>query len=143
MRRRIIMSRVLAVVALNLVTGQALTVARGEVCDPPTVAVGGPRYFSVTPSATNPGAVALVMTIETPAPGCTKYLDLDNNPIVRPFNIGRVKPAPVFRTAEEWGTFHVRGREVIPSTTYVIQANCGSEGAPDLSTSVSVTTPIW
>ena len=37
----------------------------------------------------------------------------------------------------------VHGLEIIPSTTYQVQADCGSPGEPELSTPASGTTWLW
>lgn len=52
---------------------------------------------------------------------------------------GTLGNAPVFQTPSTWGTIHVTGQDVVPSSTYMIQAECGSF----LSTGVMVDTWLF
>lgn len=117
--------------------------ANGGECVPPAVAPAGPRYFTVTPSASNPGLVAILMTIDTTGPACGGFIDLHPDPDLRAAGVGRILTFPIFRPTEDWGSIHVRADIIIPATTYNIQVDCGVPGTPDLSVVVPVTTPVW
>ncbi|MGB0717550.1 MAG: hypothetical protein ACPGXK_16855, partial [Phycisphaerae bacterium] len=52
-------------------------------------------------------------------------------------------PNPVYRTAAQWGTAAIRGLEIIPSKTYLVQSDCGAPGSPALSGPAAATTWTW
>jgi hypothetical protein len=59
---------------------------------------------------------------------------------------GTLGGTPVYRPPggpSGWGTAHVRGLEIIPSTTYVVQTECDTGAGIGLSTSGSDTTWRW
>ncbi|MHC5109234.1 MAG: hypothetical protein ACYTHJ_05090 [Planctomycetota bacterium] len=111
-----------------------VTLLDAPPCESPVAIGDGSRTILATPIA--PQAQALLVT---GSPGnadvaCVNlYVQAD----------GTLGPDPVFQTAEEWGTASIRGEEIIPSATYLVQSDCGSPGAPQLSGVVAATTWVW
>jgi hypothetical protein len=78
--------------------------------------------------------VALLVTGADPAVLCVSLYVQSN---------GTLDSRPVYRSPAGWGTVHVRGIEINPSTTYVVQAECDTGPAIRLSTPATDTTWMW
>jgi hypothetical protein len=99
--------------------------------DPPTAVAEGCRYLYVTP-APGQAAIALVVSGDPgdPSVSClSKYIQAD----------GSLGATPVYQTPATWGTVLVKDEAIRPSTTYLVQADCG--GVPGDPT--MVTTWVW
>jgi Rax2 C-terminal beta propeller domain len=100
-------------------------------CQPPSAVAEGSRYLQIE---LNPPAspVAQAIRINSPTcPGLVKYVDAD----------GCLVDAPVFMTAEQWGTVHVAGDEIVPDFNYEVTALC-DEDATEVGPT-SATTWTW
>ena len=108
-------------------------------CAPPIVEALGPRYLAVTPVAS-----ALLaedqwgMAIEVSAAGISclpMYVDAD----------GLLQTTPVYQTQAEWGTVHVHGRQIVPSTEYEVRIVLRRpvDAYEVTSESTFATTSIW
>lgn len=95
----------------------------------PVVEAAGCRYLLVTPGpAGSPAPVALLLT--SPAWPClAKYVT----------STGGLSTVPTFLLPDEWGTVAVSGADVVPSTPYNVEAECGVF----LSPPGSATTALW
>jgi hypothetical protein len=93
-----------------------------------TVAAEGSRYFAVTPPA---GLPSVALRVTGPLACLPAYIDADGR---------ATSPAPVFRSSAEWGTVHVNGRLIIPTTTYIVFAEV-TAGTP--IGSGAATTWLW
>ena len=102
-------------------------------CPEPVVTAEGCRFLAVTPKpGTTP--VALLLTgIDLGVSCVSRYVRAD----------GRVSPTPVFQLPDEWGTVHVFGQEVRPSTTYALQTECDTGKGFGFSTPGIGTTWQW
>jgi len=95
---------------------------------PPTATTAGSRYLRVTPA---PGVDPIALRITSPDLIClTMYADAD----------GFLGDVPVFRTPDEWGIVLVLGEEIIPQTTYFVQAENVATVRSDVA---ETTTDIW
>ncbi len=108
-----------------------VTVLDPSGCNAPTVEGAGSRYLNVTPA---PGVIPIALLVEgdpiDPAVSCVSaFVQLD----------GTLGPNPVFQLPSEWGTVHVRGEEILPSskiggvveqTKYRVSAYCDPEVSP-------------
>ncbi len=110
-------------------------------CAPPTMAADSPRYLAITPAAgTEP-----INLLVTPScdPSATLYVAAPTGP----GNIAIATADPsdaALLTPTEWGgTVHVTGEAVVPTTTYLAFANCGTEALPLFSVSDDATTEKW
>ncbi len=99
---------------------------------PPIVSALGPRYLSVTPQAWDPTEMVAIRITSPRFPCLSKFVAID-------FGIGRVIDSPVYLPASAWGTVRVADAEIVPATTYELQA----ENAIGLSNPARATTPIW
>jgi len=99
---------------------------------PPIVTELGSRYLSVTPQAWEPDEMVAVRITSPLFPCLSKYVALDSG-------IGRVIDSPVFLPIGQWGTVIVADEEIVPATTYNVQA----QNALGFSEPVSATTPLW
>jgi hypothetical protein len=105
-------------------------------CQEPAVVAEGSRYLAVSP---RPGAtpVALIVTGVDLAVSCVSlYVQSD-------WTLG---PDPVFKPptgSNGWGTAHVHGLEIIPSTTYVVETECDTGAGIGFSSAASDTTWQW
>jgi hypothetical protein len=102
---------------------------------PVSVSGEGPRYLAVVPP---PGAapVALLVTGDplNPAVSClSAYVQAD----------GALDAAPLFQTPAQWGTAHVGDSEILPDTTYRVQADYNAPGGTDVTAPVAATTWLW
>jgi hypothetical protein len=91
----------------------------------------GPRYLAVTPPA---GLASVALRVDLAGAGCTgpdqyKYVDA----------AGLLVDTPVNQSSTDWGTIHVTGRQIIPSTLYGIEAEVGGSSIG----SDSATTYPW
>jgi hypothetical protein len=93
-----------------------------------TVAAVGSRYLAVTPPA---GLASVALRVGSAGLTCLpKYVDAS----------GLLTDAAVFRSSAEWGTVFVRGRPIVPSRAYAVQAEV-TAGTP--IGSGTVTTWAW
>ncbi|MGB2984255.1 MAG: hypothetical protein WBE26_00085 [Phycisphaerae bacterium] len=102
-------------------------------CREPVVAAEGPRYLAVTPRV-GETPVALLVTGVSQDVLCVSFYVQSN---------GTLGPVPVYkapRGLDGWGTAHVRGLEIIPSTSYLVQAECDTGQGIGLSTAAGGTT---
>lgn len=96
----------------------------------------GSRYLAVTP---RPGATAvalLVAGVDLSVSCVSLYVQSD----------GTLAPNPVFKSPtgpDGWGTAHVRGLEIIPSTTYIVETECDTGLGIGRSAAASDTTWQW
>ena len=97
--------------------------------DTPTLAPRGPRHFTVTPGPIDSTA-QVALRVTAPAWPClNKYLSPS----------GSLVNNPVFLLPSAWGTVIASSQDIVPSTTYHVQAECGSlTTAPGV-----VTTTRW
>lgn len=104
-------------------------------CAPPTAIARGSRYIDVTPAA-DVDPVALRVTGDTKDPNVScvlGYVQLN----------GTLGAVPVFQTPAQWGTVHVHDDEIIPSTVYSVQTDCGPIVGSSVSPEIAVTTSRW
>lgn len=105
-------------------------------CQQPMVVAEGPRYIQVTPRPGNT-EVALRVTGVDPEVACVSlWVQAD----------GTLGPDPVFKRpggVNGWQVAHVRGLEVIPSTTYTVEAQCETGVGLAFSASSNATTWLW
>ncbi|UCC30743.1 MAG: hypothetical protein JSU86_00400 [Phycisphaerales bacterium] len=105
-------------------------------CQEPIVAGEGSRFLAVTP---RPGAtpVALLVSGVDQGVSCVSlYVQPD----------GTLGTTPVYRPptgATGWNTAHVRGLEIKPETSYIVQAECDTGQGIELSTPATGTTWVW
>ena len=101
----------------TIVTGDLGPPVEVTGCPPPTVEAEGCRYLAVTPAECNlPVALAVTGEPVDPAVACVDLMYVQAD--------GTLGWTPVEQTPEEWGTVHVHGGEIIPSTTYYVEAVC-------------------
>jgi hypothetical protein len=75
-----------------------------------SVSASGSRYLSVTPPA---GLPSVALRVSSAGLACLpKYVDTN----------GLLVAAPVFQSSAAWGTVFVSDREIVPSSTYTVQA---------------------
>ncbi len=87
-----------------------------DECDPPTVTVSGSRYITWTPL---PGPDPIALRIVTSSIPCAvSYVDMESDPVLLSLGIGRLVDTPVFHTADEWGTVHIRDEAIVPGASY-------------------------
>jgi len=105
-----------------------------EECVPPTLIAHGSKVIEVQP-ATNAADTGIVVTSDSPGVECmTSYASAD----------GELQQTPLYQSSAAWGsTVRLRGRRIMPSSTYFVQSACGSAGAPNLSASFEVTMALW
>ncbi|MBI4719565.1 MAG: matrixin family metalloprotease [Planctomycetes bacterium] len=117
-----------------------ITVLDPAGCNTPIVEAEGSRYLKVTP---RPSIIAQALEVQgdplDPAVSCVSaFVQAD----------GTLGPNPVFQTSAQWGTVHVRGDEIIPSseagssivpTSYRVRAYCN----PDYSSFATASTWLW
>ena len=93
--------------------------------EPPLVEGFGSRYLIVTPQASF-AAAPVALHVTSPDWSCLDdYIDAD----------GRLVPPAekVFRLPAEWGAILVQDPDVVPSTTYYVEAECGAyQSAPGI-----------
>jgi hypothetical protein len=105
-------------------------------CQEPVVIAEGSRYLSVTPRAGQTPVALLVSGVDANVSCVASYVQGDG---LLGFN-------PVFKTPtgpNGWNTVHVRGLDVIPSATYIVQSECDTGQGPGISTAAQDTTWIW
>ncbi len=105
-------------------------------CQEPRVVAEGCRYLAVTPRPGNTPVALLVSGVDPEVSCISLYVQVD----------GTLGPAPVYRTpagSGGWHTAHVRGWEIIPSVTFVVQTECDTGAGPGISTPASDTTWMW
>ncbi len=99
----------------------------------PIVDPMGSRYLAITP-VVGSSTQALIVTGEpsNPTMAClSMYVQSD----------GTLGPDPVYLSPGEWGTTYVHGPAILPSTTYLIQADLlAGNGQPLTSSAATVTT---
>jgi hypothetical protein len=112
-----------------------VTVFDPVACTEPVVVPDGGRYLVVEPTGTASQALLVTGDAGDPDVSCVSlYVQED----------GTLGSTPVFQTPAEWGSaVPVHGLEIIPGTTYQVQADCGSPGEPELSTPASGATWLW
>ncbi|UCC29230.1 MAG: hypothetical protein JSU86_13625 [Phycisphaerales bacterium] len=100
-----------------------------DECETPSVIAEGCRYVAVMPQLSLTAPVALMVT--SPDHPCLQtYARAD----------GRFGATPVFQTAEQWGTVHVHGQDIVPEATYEVRAEF-EDGS--LSGPAGATTARW
>ncbi len=97
--------------------------------DPPLLAGVGSRAFSVTPVPPGSGTIQAIRITSPDHPCLLKYVD----------GMGNLIDTPVFMTPDDWGTVIVTGAEIVPSSTYGVQAEC----ATDIGDVAFVSTYSW
>jgi hypothetical protein len=100
------------------------------------VAAEGCRYLGVTPRA-GQTPVALLVSGANSSVACVSLYVQDD---------GTLGPDPVYKPptgVDGWGTAHVRGVEIIPSTSYVVQSECDTGQGIGHSTAAQDTTWQW
>lgn len=101
------------------------------------IAVGeGSRFVAVTPRSGSTPVALLVTGVDIDVSCVSLYAQPD----------GSLGPAPVFRPPSGpsgWGTVHIRGREIIPSTSYLVETECETGAGLDHSTTTTATTWRW
>ena len=105
-------------------------------CQSPTVVAEGPRYLNITPQA-GETPIALVVIGVDPEVSCISLYVQGN---------GLLGPNPVFKTPSGpsgWVTVHVRGDEISPATSYIVQAECETGAGLERSSPQVVTTWSW
>ena len=105
-------------------------------CDfdvPEVLAVGG-RYLRVTPALTS---LPVAIRVTSPDWPCMErhVVTVDGQSLL-------IDP-PVFQSVDDWGALYIGDSEIRPNTTYHVQADYGTTGAPLLSPPVTVTTWAW
>lgn len=115
------LSQLIAIVVTMGLTGHALA-----QCDPPVAAASGSRYLSVTPEAS---ASPVAIYVQSTDACMAKYVDAG----------GALVDEPFYQLPEDWGTVHVTGVQIVPSTTFNVQVDCGAE----LSAIAAATTWAW
>ncbi len=105
-------------------------------CRVPMAEGTGSRYFAITPgSGGDPVALRVEGDGGNSDVSCVdQFVQAD----------GSLGAAPFFQTPAEWGTVHVHGEAIQPSTTYSVRADC-SQASPGqlVSGSTSATTWRW
>jgi len=104
-------------------------------CDAPMVVAEGCRYLAVTPTAgEDPVTLLVAADRDDPNVSCvSRYVQAD----------GSLDVDPVYQTPAQWGTVHVFGMEIVPSTKYEVHTDCRFEGSGFLSSAARATTWIW
>lgn len=99
---------------------QSGSCAGTAIPEAPLVAGLGSRAIVVTPQPPNsPAPVALLLT--SPDWTClSKYIDVD----------GLLVDTPVFQLPAQWGDIIVQDPDIVPSSTYVVTAECGGFQSP-------------
>jgi hypothetical protein len=99
------------------------------IAEAPLVEAVGSKRFQITPLPPgSPGPVALLVT--SPDWTClSKYVAED----------GSLTDTPVFQLIDDWGTIFVVDEDVVPDSTYQVQAECGAF----VSDAGSATTNPW
>lgn len=111
-----------------------ITLVEAPLCETPVLIADGSRALLATPTIDFPQALLVSGDPGDPDVSCfSLYVQAD----------GTLGPNPVYRTAVQWGTASIRGEEIIPSKTYIVQSDCGSPGNPELSGPVAATTWTW
>lgn len=105
-------------------------------CDPPTVTAGGSRYLAITPA---PGDLPVALRVAgdelDAAVDCVSLFVQDD---------GRFGLEPFFQDADQWLTVSVGNREIIPSTSYTVDAICQQAKNVSISSNtVDVSTWVW
>ncbi len=131
----------------------------GCPCEPPLAEAAGSRYIAIMPQlpdAPSPQALRVTYCAGTfkyvgAPPGETLPLpwDVDPTPLDQTvdgsFAVLVDDPADaLYLTPAEWGGIvWVASIDIVPETTYEVQADCGTPGAPSLTLPVPVTTWIF
>jgi len=105
-------------------------------CQEPVVAAEGCRYLGVTPRPGQTPVALLVSGVDSGVACVSLYVQGN----------GTLGPNPVYKPPTGvggWGTAHVRGVEIIPSTSYVVQTQCDTGQGIGLSTAAQDTTWQW
>ncbi len=105
-------------------------------CRQPVVMAEGSRYLSVTPQA-GQTPVALLLTGVDLGVACVSMY-------IQP--TGTLGASPVYRLPQGpggWGTVHVRGPRILPSTEYVVQTECDTGQGIGYSVPASGVTWLW
>lgn len=114
-------------------------------CQPPTVAIGGSRYFLVTANAANATSHALAIKGDcaTANVAClSRYIDFDNPVNPNDPKAARLVASAVSKTAGTWGTVKLRATELRPGVKYYIYTECNpGGGGATRSSGVEVT--LW
>lgn len=98
--------------------GVAYVVCVDATICPPSLTPVGPRYFDVGPfDQTEPVALRVGSTDEA----CVD-LYVQAPELIAGHSIARLAETPVFLTGDQWGSFALSDDEVVPTATYVIQA---------------------
>ncbi|MGD2107960.1 MAG: hypothetical protein PVI86_01085 [Phycisphaerae bacterium] len=105
-------------------------------CREPVLTAVGSRYLAATPR-TGDTPVALKLTGVDLAVSCLSTYVQPN---------GKLGPNPVFlppRGVGGWETVYVSGSDIIPSTSYVLQAECDTGQGMGISTGATDETWVW
>jgi hypothetical protein len=94
----------------------------------PLVVPGGSRHLVVRPLPAGSAAPVALLLTSPDWPCLTKYITAS----------GQLVEGAEFKLPSEWGTVIVKGPDIVPSSSYVLIAECGTFISPEGSTSTSV-----
>jgi len=100
-----------------------------EISLPPVVTALSPRYFSVTPQPQASVAPVALLVTSPDYPCLHKYIDAN----------GHFAASPTLLLPSGWGTIICQDIDIIPSTTYNVQEECGAF----LTSAGSAMTYLW
>ena len=118
------------------------------LCDPPMALIPAARYLAMAARPEGSDiAQAIQITPDCPG-GVSKYVGAPSPVTVDPVHGAGWNTAPlvedpleaVFLTPPEWGNLLVYDEDIVPLTTYVVKADCGTPGSPGLSGPTAITT---
>ncbi|MFQ5461117.1 MAG: hypothetical protein ACE5E5_00655 [Phycisphaerae bacterium] len=111
-----------------------VTLVDAPTCVTPSAQADGSRAILATPMSDTPQAIRVTGDPNDINVSCVDlYVQSD----------GSLGATPVFQTAAQWGTVAITGEPVIPSSSYLVLADCGAPGNPNLSLAAPVTTWMW
>ncbi len=112
-------------------------------CIPPTVTAAAARYISVTPApGTNP--VAFRVTSSEIGMECVNTYSVPGGFLPKSPLPGGAPVVPTYQTPATWGTFLIRGADLVANRLITIQADCNpTNPGTNLSSPVTATTWAW
>ena len=117
-------------------------VAESCGCGAPTAQGAGPRYLTITPQPSDSLIPIAIAVTPDCAGGPTKYVGLPEGPNNVARLVDDASTAPRM-TPAEWATVLVSAIDIVPQTTYWVQADCGAVATPHLSAAAGATTEIF
>lgn len=112
-------------------------------CNPPAASGVGSRYVSISPGPIE-STIPVALVITPDCPNATPLYVRTFDPATGLATLVTNPSQAVHLTPQEWGeVVYVSHLNIVPSTTYRVQTDCGTLGSPSLSTATLVTTLHW